>query len=66
MIDKTTEQAKENGIIMPTPPKTGAYHVAVVQTGNLLYHSGQTPIVNGEKVLLGTVGKDLTPAPDYF
>ncbi len=61
MADKTTEQALAKGIIIPTPPKTGAYHVAVVQTGNLLYHSGQTPIVNGEKVLLGTVGKDLTP-----
>ncbi len=60
MLDKTTEQALAKGIIIPEPPTTGAYHVAVVQTGNLLYHSGQTPIVNGEKVLLGTVGTDLT------
>lgn len=34
--------------------------MAVRQTGNLLYHSGQTPIVNGEKVLLGQLGRDLT------
>lgn len=59
-MDTTTERAREAGIIIPTPPKTGAYHVAVVQTGNLLYHSGQTPIVNGEKVLLGQLGRDLT------
>ena len=61
MTDKTTEQARLNGITIPEPPKTGAYHVAVVQTGNLLYHSGQTPIVDGEKKFLGLVGKDLTP-----
>ncbi len=59
--DTTSEQARAKGIIIPEPPKTGAYHVAVVRTGNLLYHSGQTPIVDGEKVLLGTVGVDLTP-----
>lgn len=59
-MDKTTEEARNAGIVIPEPPKTGDYHVAVVRTGNLLYHSGQTPIVNGEKVLLGQVGRDLT------
>lgn len=59
-MDKTTAAAEAAGITIPTPPKTGAYHVAVRQTGNLLYHSGQTPIVNGEKVLLGQLGRDLT------
>jgi enamine deaminase RidA (YjgF/YER057c/UK114 family) len=61
MADTTTEQARAKGVIIPAPPATGSYHVAVVQTGNLLFHSGQTPIVNGEKVLLGMVGRDLTP-----
>lgn len=61
MTDKTTEQARARGIIIPEPPETGAYHVAVVQTGNLLYHSGQTPIVDGEKKFLGVVGKGRTP-----
>lgn len=60
MKDRTTQAAQEKGIIIPTPPKTGDYHVAVVRTGNLLYHSGQTPIVDGEKRYLGKVGEDLT------
>lgn len=59
-MDSTTEQARKSGIIIPEPPKTGDYHVPVAQTGNLLYHSGQTPIVNGEKVFLGQLGRDLT------
>lgn len=60
MVDKTTEAALAKGIVIPSPSKTGAHHVAVVQTGNLLFHSGQTPIVNGERIYLGQVGRDLT------
>ena len=60
MSDATVRQAAENGIQIPAPPKTGAHHVAVVQTGNLLYHSGQTPIVDGVKRYLGRVGAELT------
>ncbi len=61
MNDKTTQAALEKGIIIPAPPKTGDYHVPVVQTGNLLYHSGQTPIVDGVKRYLGRVGLEVTP-----
>lgn len=60
MIDKTSQNAHEKGIIIPKPAKTGAFHVACVQTGNLIYFSGQGPIVDGERVFLGRVGEDLT------
>jgi enamine deaminase RidA (YjgF/YER057c/UK114 family) len=60
MADKTAAQAVQKGIIIPSPPKTGAYHIPVVRTGNLLYLSGQTPSVDGERIYLGMVGKDLS------
>lgn len=65
MSDKTTEAARANGIEIPEAPGTGDYHVAVVRTGNLLYHSGQTPIVNGEKRYLGRVGEEISPEQAY-
>lgn len=65
MSDRTTKQAAAKGIVIPTPPKTGDYHVAVVRTGNLLYHSGQTPIIDGEKRYLGKVGDEISPDEAY-
>lgn len=65
MADKTTRNALAKGIIIPPPSKTGDFHVPVVRTGNLLFHSGQTPIVDGERRYLGRVGIELTLEEAY-
>lgn len=65
MNDSTTSKAKTRGIEVPKPPPTGKYHTAVVQTGNLLYLSGQTPMVGSDRVFPGIVGKDLTIEEGY-
>ena len=45
---------------IPTPLPSTALYAPVVQTGNLIYVSGQTCTVNGKPVYTGAVGSDLT------
>lgn len=45
---------------IPAPPKPGGLYTPVVQTGNLVYVSGQTPVRDGKLLFKGKVGRDLT------
>ena len=49
-------------MVIPTPPKPVGLYTPVVQTGNLVYVSGQTPKQDGQLLFKGKVGKDLTVA----
>lgn len=60
MVSTIEAKARSAGIEIPEPPPSGANHVPVVQTGNLLFISGQQPIVNGERKYLGRVGADIS------
>ncbi|GHV48215.1 LysR family transcriptional regulator [Clostridia bacterium] len=55
----------ELGIELPTPPLPIAAYVPVKQAGNLVYVSGQGPIINGKQLYTGKVGKDVTPEDAY-
>lgn len=45
---------------IPAPPAPGGLYTPVVQTGNLVYVSGQSCTVNGKAVFTGTMGRNLT------
>lgn len=49
---------KELGIDLPEAAKPAAMYVPVKQTGNLLFVSGQIPVVNGELKYTGKAGAD--------
>ena len=49
------EKLIEMGIELPTPPKPVASYVPIVQTGNLVYLSGQLPIKEGRVMAAGSV-----------
>lgn len=57
---KIEERIKELGIDLPEAAKPAAMYVPVKQTGNLLFVSGQIPVVNGTLAYTGKAGKDKT------
>lgn len=54
------EKLQQMGIELPTPPSPVASYVAVVQTGNLCFVSGQLPIQNGRLMAKGSVPSPCT------
>ena len=57
------ERLAELGIELPAPVAPLAAYVPAVRTGNLVYTSGQVPIVAGDVVATGKVGADIS-VPD--
>ena len=53
------------GITLPVASAPVANYVAAVRSGNLVYLSGQGPIVDGKVVYAGKVGLDLDEADGY-
>lgn len=51
---------KELGIEIPTPAAPAANYIPFVKSGNLVFVSGQIPLVAGKIEGIGKVGKDLT------
>lgn len=51
----------ELGVTLPTPAAPLAAYVPAVRTGNLVYTSGQLPLVGGEVTHAGKVGVEVTP-----
>jgi len=57
----TVEQKlTELGLELPEAPQPLGSYTAVSETGNLLFISGQVPIVNGKLVYTGRVGDELS------
>jgi enamine deaminase RidA (YjgF/YER057c/UK114 family) len=54
------ERLRELGIVLPAAPKPLAVYVPAVLSGNLLFISGQLPLVNGSLARAGHVGAELT------
>ena len=48
------------GISLPTPPIPIATYTACKQAGNLIYVSGQGPIIDGKQLYAGKVGAEVT------
>ncbi|MDP3939463.1 MAG: RidA family protein [Deltaproteobacteria bacterium] len=61
MTEKTPEQRLEAlGVTLPPPPKPLASYIPWVMTGNLLFVSGQLPLVDGKVLHPGLVGETVT------
>ncbi len=54
-----SEQLRELGITLPTPPSPVAAYVPSVRTGNLLFVSGQIPLNDGMLMAVGIVGSEV-------
>lgn len=50
---------KELGIILPETPRPVANYVPAVRTGNLIFASGQTPVVEGKLAFEGKLGQEV-------
>ncbi len=56
---------KELGITLPDPMQPVATYVPYVISGNLLFTSGQGPVLNGEFKSVGKLGATLTTEQGY-
>jgi len=59
------KKLQEMGIDLPTPPKPVASYVPTVQTGNLVFVSGQLPFVEGSLKYEGKVGGEVSLDEGY-
>jgi enamine deaminase RidA (YjgF/YER057c/UK114 family) len=57
---RVEETLQSLGLNLPEPAKPLASYVPAVQTGNLVFTSGQLPIIDGELKRRGQVGDDVT------
>ena len=53
-------RATELGLEFPAPPKPLASYIPAVQVGALLFLSGVLPLRNGQLLVTGKIGRDLT------
>lgn len=60
-----SDRLKELGIELPPVAAPVAAYVPAVQSGDLIYTSGQLPFVDGELPATGKVGADVTPEQGY-
>lgn len=57
----TAEQRlQELGIVLPTPPAPAGLYAPAVETGNLLFVSGQVPTRDGKVLRQGKCGRDVS------
>ncbi len=59
------EKLAEMGLSLPTPPKPVGAYVPFVESGNLVFTSGQLPTAEGKLAYQGQVGKDLSLEEGY-
>jgi enamine deaminase RidA (YjgF/YER057c/UK114 family) len=56
-----TARLADLGVVLPSVAKPLAAYVPAVQTGDLVYTSGQLPLVEGKLTHIGKVGAAVTP-----
>src|SRR5690606_40053127 len=59
MADTIEKRLLELGVELPTPAAPAANCVSFVQTGNLIFTSGQLPIKDGKLMAMGLLGREL-------
>lgn len=64
-MGKIEQKLKNLGIELPTPNIPQASYVPWVQTGNLLFLSGQGTMYQGERRYLGKAGAEITAEEAY-
>ncbi|MEM7196884.1 MAG: RidA family protein [Pseudomonadota bacterium] len=59
MEDKVFDKLQGQGITLPAAATPAANYVPIMQSGNLLFVSGQLPFVDGKLLANGLVGEDV-------
>ena len=54
------QRLQARGLTLPAPPKPLGSYTAVSQAGDLLFISGQLPLLDGKVAWQGAVGRELT------
>lgn len=62
---KAEAKLKEMGLAVPVPAKPVAAYIPVTRTGNLVFTSGQIPMVQGELRYRGKLGREFTIEQGY-
>jgi enamine deaminase RidA (YjgF/YER057c/UK114 family) len=62
---KIEDRLNELGIVLPAPPQPIATYTPCKQAGNLVFVSGQGPIIDGKQLYTGKVGIDVSPEDAY-
>ena len=60
MTSHAVDNLKRLGITLPVAPAPAANYVPYVVAGNMVFVSGQLPLVDGKLYVTGHVGKDVT------
>jgi enamine deaminase RidA (YjgF/YER057c/UK114 family) len=58
-VKKIESTIVELGLTLPDVPKPVASYIPAKQTGNLVFTSGQLPMLNGELISKGLLGQDV-------
>jgi len=60
MAHSAEDNLNRLGIALPDAPMPAANYIPYTQSGNLVFVSGQLPLVDGKLQMTGHVGKDVT------
>jgi enamine deaminase RidA (YjgF/YER057c/UK114 family) len=64
-VSSREDKLRELGLHLPEVAKPLAAYVPAVRTGNLVFVSGQLPMVDGKLPLTGKVGAEVSPEDAY-